>query len=339
MPVIGYDRLARGLDSGERGGVYFLIGDDDFLKDEATNRIVAAHLDPATRDFNLDQLRAADVTPETLASTLQTPPMMSAWRVLVLRDAQHLASSARLREPIEAVLDAAPGGLAVVLVAQIPDRSRAQFYETLKRKARTVEFQPLNPGDAPGWILERAGAYGIEVDADAARALAAAAGGSTGAMIRELEKLRDFVGERRRVTREDIAAVVGHIPQQNRWDWFDMVAQKRWREARAALPVLLDAGETGVGLVLGLGTHFLRLALAAEGGAALANELPVNQRWLVSRLEGQARHWTKEALAAALEDLLRADRLLKSASLSDDQVLGELLVRLEVGPRAAGAYA
>ena len=33
--------------------------------------------DPGTRDFNLDQLRGGDVTPEALASILATPPMMA----------------------------------------------------------------------------------------------------------------------------------------------------------------------------------------------------------------------------------------------------------------------
>lgn len=338
MPLLGYDRLLRGLAAGELGGVFFLFGEDDFLREEAANRIAEAHLDPATRDFNLDQLRATDVQPEMLASALQTPPMMAAWRVVVLREAQHLATAPRLREALESVLDAPPEGLAVVVVAQIPPRSRAQFYETLKRKARSVEFQPLDPGDVPGWLMERAAAEGISIDPAAARALAAAIGPNTGVLTQELQKLRDFVGDGRTVTTDDVAQVAGHLPRQNRWDWFDMVGQRRFREARAALPILLDAGETGVGLVLGLGTHFLRLALAAEGGAgALADELPTHQRWLAPRLEAQARRWTADALARALDDLLRADRLLKSAGLSDDQVLEELLLRLEAASARAAA--
>jgi DNA polymerase III delta subunit len=57
--------------------------------------------------------------------------------------------------------------------------------------------------------------------------------------------------------------------------------------------------------------------------------LPPNQRWLVRRIRDQAKRWSIETLDAALDDLLRADRLLKSSSLDERQVLDELMLRLE----------
>ena len=71
------DRLMKALAGGKLGGVFFLFGEEEYLKEEATNAITAAHLDPATRDFNYDQLRGGDVEPETLASVVNTPPMMA----------------------------------------------------------------------------------------------------------------------------------------------------------------------------------------------------------------------------------------------------------------------
>jgi DNA polymerase III subunit delta len=330
MPAVSYDRLARTLERGPLGGLFFLHGDEDFLKEEAAARLVAAHLDPATRDFNYDQLRAGEVDAERLASVLATPPMMAEWRVVVIRDAQALAASARTRGVIEALLDRPVGGLAVILLAQLPKGSTAKFWDRLRKEATAIEFAAPESGDLPGWVIERGELEGVEVEPAAARALAAAIGASLGVLAAELTKLRDYVGDRRRVTVADVAALVGEVPRQNRWDWFDMVGEARLGEARQALPVLLDAGESGVGLILGLGTHFLRLAILSAGGEkALAAALPGNlQRWLPARLGRQARRWTPAALEAALDDLLRADRLLKSASLTDLQVMDELLLRL-----------
>ncbi|HEX7050618.1 MAG TPA: DNA polymerase III subunit delta [Longimicrobiales bacterium] len=328
--------MLQALANGKRGGIYFLSGEEEFLKEEVAARIIEAHLDPATRDFNLDQLRGTEVDVETLASIAETPPMMASWRVVVVRDAQAFAGAARARAVIEALLDRPPPGLVLILMAQVPERSRAKFYERLRRSAVAVDFTPLSPADAVGWLMNRAREAGVTLEAEAARALAAAVGSSAGILNRELAKLRDFVGDRRRITREDVEAVVGRIARQNRWDWFDLVGNARFAEARAALPVLLDSGESGVGLVIGLGTQFIRLSLAAHGGArALEAELPPQQRWLAGRLVSQARHWTPPALSAALDDLLRADRLLKSASLGEDRILDELLLRLERRREAA----
>ena len=329
MALTSPDKLRRALESGTRGGVYFLFGEGEFLKEEAATAITAAHLDPATRDFNYDQLRGADVEPETLVSIANTPPMMAEWRVLVVREAQALAANARTRSAVEALLERPIPGLALIYVATLPEKTRAAFYETLKKKTTAVEFPPLGSNDMPGWLIERAQRLGVELDMRSARALAAT-GTDLGVLVQEVAKLADYVADRKRITIEDVAEIVGSVPRQNRWDWFDMVADARFRDARAALPVLLEAGESGVGLVIGLGTQFLRLGIAAAGGErALGNVLPHHQKWLASRIGKQARQWNAQSVEDAVDDLLRADRLLKSASLNDRQILEELLLRLE----------
>lgn len=322
--------ISRALAKGARGGVFFLYGDEEHLKEEATAAIVAAHLDPATRDFNFDQLRAGDTEPDTVASILQTPPMMADWRVVVLRDVQVIATQAPLRTVIEDVVANTPPGLAVVLVASLPERSRAQIWERLKKATTSHECAPLAAADVPGWLIERAHEAGIEMDAAAARSLATAIGSDLGVLTQELEKLLEYASDRKRITNDDVVAIVGSVPRQNRWDWFDLVGEAKFREARTGLRILLDTNESGVGLVIGLGSHFLRLAIAARGGErALGDALPPHQRWLAQRIGRQAKKWNAEALDRALADLLRADRLLKSASLDEHQIMEELLLRLQ----------
>ncbi len=329
MPALSPERLARQLRDGARGGVFFLHGEEEHLRDAAAREVIQAHLDPATRDFNFDEVSGHDVSPETLASLIQTPPLMAEWRVVVVRDAQALAVSSTARSILEDASASPPPGLALLLVADI-SASKAKLWMRLKKETCAVEFPRLSDADMPGWMMAWAERQGIELDADAARAAAVAVGADLAAVVRELEKLREYVGDRRRIVRKDVEAVVGTVPRQDRWQWIDAVAERRFDYARAGLPVLLQAGENGVGLVIGLANQFLRLAICLAGGpGALQRELPPHQRWLAKRVPGQARRWTPDALQAALEDLHRADRLLKSAPLSDAQIMEELLLRLQ----------
>jgi DNA polymerase III subunit delta len=329
MPLTSPDKLKRALESGRRGGIFFLFGDEEYLKEEAAAAIVAAHLDPATRDFNYDQLRGGDLAPESLASIAGTPPMMAEYRVVVVREAQALAANARMRGVVEALLDRKPSDLALVFVATLPDRSKAQFYERLKRETVAVDFPPLSGTDLPGWLTDHARQRGLELDTSAARALATT-GSDLGVLVQELAKLIDYVGDRTSITRDDVTAVVGSVPRQNRWEWFDLVADARFRDARTGIPILLESGESGVGLIIGLGTQFLRLGIAAAGGEkALGAALPPHQRWLAGRIAKQARRWDIAGVEDALDDLLRADRLLKSSSLNERQIIEELLLRIE----------
>ncbi|MDX1675995.1 MAG: DNA polymerase III subunit delta, partial [Longimicrobiales bacterium] len=285
MPALSPERLTRTLREGGRGGVFFLHGDESYLKERATREIVEAHLDAGTRDFNLDEVRGTDVSTETLGSLIQTPPMMGEWRVVVVRDAQAMAQSSTARDILTDTAEAPPPGLALVLEADIGS-SKAKVWRALKKAATSVEFGRLSDSDLPGWLMSWAEAHDLTLGVPAARALASAVGPGLAPLVRELEKLREYVGPDREITREDVEAVVGAIPRQDRWEWMDLVGERRFEEAREGLPILLETGgESGVGLVIGLGNQFLRLAVCVAGGrSALENALPGNQKWLAGRV-------------------------------------------------------
>lgn len=316
--------------AGTRGGAFYLHGDDSFRKEEAVRALVDAHLDPATREFNLDPLRGDEVDTETLASVLATPPMMAEWRVVVVRDAEGLASSSRSRDVLLSAVSSPPPGLALIVSATVPQGSRAKFYKDLARKARSVEFQPFGDADVAGWLMARVrGSFDVEMETDAAQALGAAIGADLGVLSREIEKLVDYVGDRRRITLADVQAVGTTLPRQNRWRWFDLVGEGQIDEALRTLHVLFGDGETGVGLVIGLTTHLLRLGVVAEmGPAALDGALPPHQRWLAKKLVGQSKRWRADDIDAALEGLLRVDRLLKASPLTQEHLLEDWLLTL-----------
>jgi DNA polymerase III subunit delta len=348
MPRLSLTALLKRLGERPPSAAIFLHGDDEYTREKTVQQIVDLLLEPATRDFNLDQVRGGDASPEGLGSLLATPPMMAEYRIIVVREAQSL--SVKAREAVEEALRLASPGLVLVVVATIPSSSKAKFYETLRAEALSVEFGAVDPIDLPGWVIEHGSAvHGIEIDLEAARALSAAIGSNLGILATEIEKAAAYVGERKRVTREDVTAVGGYVPRVDRWGWFDKVGGRQFSVALGELPELLASGETAVGLVIGLGSHMLRVGILVAGGRdALERHLASNQRWLVNRLQPQARGWTLEQIDRALADLLRTDRLLKSASLTDRQAMEELLLRLALqssekmpgrGRRAAEAVA
>lgn len=335
---MGAPTLPRGL-TERRGGVFYLHGSDEVRRDQAVRALVDAHIDPATRDFNLDHLRGSEVNPETLASVLGTPPMMAEWRVVVLRETEALAASPRARTLLLGVVEAPPPGLALILVATEPPGSTARFYKDLRRSATAVEFRPPAPNDLPGWLMEWSrDMHGHELAEDAARALAQAVGGDVSVLARELEKLATVVDEGAVITREVVEAAGIRIPRQDRWQWLDLVAEGRFREALEGLPVLLAQGESGVGLASALGTQLLRVGLVLDGGpSALAAELPPRQQFLVQRVQRQARHWTRERIRAALTGLMDTDRRLKSSALEDVHLVESWLLAQAVEHGRAAA--
>lgn len=326
------DLARRGL-----GGVFFLRGDDAFSREEELRHLIEAHIDAGVRDFNLDQLRGSTVDVDTLASILATPPMMAEWRVVVIRDADPLAGSSRARTLLLDTAGAPPAGLALVISADTSG-SKARFWPELGKAARTFSYAGLKLDDLPGWLVERArDEFAMTLEEGAARALAQAVGTNLGVLQQELQKLQDYVGGDRAVTRDDVAAVGTHLPVQDRWEWVDLVAAQRFGEAAGRLALLLSQpGESGVGTAIALGTMLLRMGvLVDEGAAALEKASGPRQWWAARKLIPFGRHWSADEVDRALTGLLRVDQRLKSSPTSADLVLEEWLLGLEVQRREA----
>ncbi len=322
--------LPKVLTQGSSGGVFFLYGEDEHRKGEAVQALVEAHLDPGTRDFNLDIVEASDVSVDDLARILATPPMMAERRVVVVKGTEVFAGAARSRDLILGLVENPLPDLALILSARIPERSKAKFYQTLIKRTQSVEFARMAPDDVPGWLMEEAkDRFGATLEPDAARALGQAIGTDLGILSREIEKLTAVAGAESRITLEHVRAAGIVLLKQDRWKWFDLVGGRRFREAVAGVRVLLNQGESGVGLTVGLSTHLLRIGLVVESGPrALEEVLPPHQRWLSRQIGAQAGGWSADAIRSAILGLLRVDRLLKASSLSDEHHLEEWLLTL-----------
>lgn len=321
--------LARALADGPPTGGWFLHGDAARLRDEAARQLIDAAVDPATRDFNFDQLRSEDTSGEQIASTIATPPMMAERRVVCVRDVERLSPTSR--KVLQASVAKLPHDVVLIITGTIPKGSRAAFYRELKSSCKTLEWTSPRPAEIPGWIRDRAKRrWGVELSASVAQLIASSIGADLSRLDAELEKLSTLPEDDR--TEERIAELVPKTNRIDRWTWLDLVANRDYRTALNELDDVLTS-ERGVGLVAGLVEHHLLLGLAVEkGGSGLRSVLSETGRgylsWKANAYAGQARAWSTAEIDAALQGLHRADRHLKSGG-TDRAVLVELLIEFQ----------
>ena len=331
--------LPEAIRGASEGGVFFLHGDDEYRKSVAAKFLVERFADAATSDFNLDRLHGSEVTVERLASVIATPPMMAEWRVVHVREVEALAASPKAREVVLQAAKSPPPGLVLILQGTVPARSKARFYKDLRRVATSVEFKPVPADGVPAWLVSWAREdVGMVVEVEAAQQLAGAVGTDLGVLTQEVRKLAEMVGDGP-VDTDAVRRGGIRIPRQDRWAWFDMVGGRRIRGAVEGLPILLQQGESAVGLVISLSVHLLRLGVAVEGGArALQEALPPWQRFAARKLVAQARLWNRAELVRAVRGLRRLDQLLKASAIDDEVLMEEWLHSLVVRRRnSAGA--
>ena len=343
MPAVLERAYRKSLQRGEFERVYYFHGDDDFLKEQAVRELVAAAVDPSTRDFNLDLRPAAELDAETLGSLLGTPPMMAERRVVVVRDV------AALRKDARAALDRYLKDPAadVMLILMAPAGEKAKVDKALEARAATVEFAPLTGDRVPRWITHHVETVlGARITPEAAELLQQAAGNELAALAAELDKLASYAGGGT-IDEAAVADVAGVRRGETLGDFLDRVAARDAAGALALLPHILAQPKTSaVSIVMALTTQMLAIGWGITRSRADYFELLKSGKAFPMRPWGEAarawsaaeRHWDNDAIDAALDALLSADIALKETRLSSDtQLLTNLVLAMCGAERSTDA--
>jgi DNA polymerase III subunit delta len=322
-------------------GAYYVYGDDEYQKNEAVKQLVAAAVDPATRDFNLDTRRAADLDAESLGSLLDTPPMMAERRVAIIREVGALKKDAR--NALDRYLKH-PSHETLVLLVAAPG---AKADKALQMSTTPMEFSPLDGGRVSKWIMHHAKSeLGVEITESAADLLHEAVGNDLYQLASELDKLASYTSGAT-ISEDAIGAAVGIRRGETVADFLDKVLQRDATGALGLIPhVLAQPKTSAVSIVMALSTQMLALAW---GRCRLDSGLPAG------RLEGEyfqllkstgaypsrpwngaarawamaAREWKTSECDRAVTALLAADVALKESRVSsENQILATTVLAI-----------
>lgn len=346
MSSAAIQKALKAAGSGGFAPAYYLHGEDDFLKEDAARRLVALAVDPATRDFNYEQRRGADLDGETLGSLLGTPPMMAERRMLVVRDPAGLKKDAR--KALDRYLASPASDLVLLLVA--PAGAKAD--KALADRTTALEFTPLSGDRLPKWIAHHAEeAHGAQVTPEAASLLQSAVGSDLPLLALEIDKCASYAGGAP-IDEAVVSAVVGVRREETLGALLDAAGARDTREALRLLPRVLEQPKvTAVTTVMALSAQIFGIGWVQAQRARGANAGQIAREGFSVLKEGggfvgrpwgeavqswtrYADKWTAADVDRALAALLAADRALKSTRVSaDEQLLGTLLLELTAPAR------
>ena len=340
--------LRAAIQDKQFASAYYLYGEDDFLKDEAVRHLLDAAVDPATRDFNLDVRRGADLDGESLASLLGMPPMMADRRVVVVRDVSGLRKDAR------AALDTYLRSPSPDLLLVMTTPADAKSDKGLTELAVGVDCQTLTGAQVPKWIVSRAEkTLKTTITPGAVELLQDAVGSDLAQLSVELDKLLAYSGPRP-IDEDAVAAVVGVRRDETPGQLLDAVAMRDAALALTLLPGVLQQPKVGgVPLVMALTTQMLALAIGTARGIPAARQsgeyftlLRSGSSNFAMRAWGEAVNawsrahgkWSSADIDHALEALLTADIALKQSRVStDEQILATAILGMCRGARGRKA--
>ncbi len=342
-----YKRLFEEVRKGPLKPVYLLHGPEEYMKREFVRELVQAALPEAERPFNLDIIHGDQFDPHELADRLQSFPLFSSRRVIILRNFEAL--SVANRERVVELVAAVPPSVTWVIESgdeKLETAAHKKLAAAAARAGVAFAFGNLNESETLERVLGRFRREGIHVDADALDLLVESVGTQLMDLSNEVDKILLAAAESKTATRELVAGVVGKYRSESLFALLDGVGASAPASTLARLASLIDSGEEPVFLVAMMLRRVVSLLevrhVMAERGRAVSNDRALAESlaatqspFFAAKLREQATRTNPAQLETLLGNLRWADMKLKTTSIDAKCVVEEALIASHVGKALA----
>ena len=309
---------------------YLFLGEEDFLKEEATKELKAISLDKDTRDLNYSVFYGKDknINFNGMLDNLNTMPFLSKKRMVVLKDADSLSPSFKksiltyLRNPKETSL--------FVMESPLPS-IKGEFLLEASKHAQLFYYRRLTDSSINTWLLKRANLSGKKMAPGAIKAMRENLSCDLRLLSSNMDSIILYLGKRVLITKEDIDNVMGSNPSHTA---FDLTASIVTRDVKKALSIVASLKKDRkketelVGLLAWNARMLLRVKefLKIKGRQEIRKDLGLNPR-MFDRLVGYAAGLKKSQISVLLDELKKADMDIKTG-VSSTLVIERLIVKM-----------
>ena len=341
MPAVGPEELLARLGKGKAIPAVLLLGEETYLRDTCRAALIDAYVNEAARTWAVSRFSAERGDVQSALDQAQTLPMLSPHQVVFLEAAEAIEEfSEKKRDDAVKQLEsylADPASFTILVIEAAHLDQRMRLGRVLAEKALTVEVglgenQDQRNAAAVALAKSLAREQRIEFERGAAEELAESVAADLQRLKTEIEKLATFAGDRKAITRNDVALMVISEKAATVWELADFLASRRPRLALEFLDRLLRDGEEPLQILGALAWMFRKLIEASElrgavngWQAARALQMRPDQ---AERAVRNARQISQPRLLAGLRALQRADDRLKSGEKDSRAVMEFLIAEL-----------
>lgn len=337
MAKLSTEEFLEKLKKGKPVPAVLLLGDEPYLRDECRKQLIEKYVPLAARTWAISRFSADSGETQAAMDQAQTLPMLSPQQVVFLEDAEaieKLGEKARDEtvETIEAYLEN-PASFTVLVIEASGLDQRMRLAKVLLDRALVVEVglgATVDERVAAAAVLAKSLAKeeGVELEKGAAEDLAEFVSGDLLRLKTEIVKLATYAGDRKRVKRTDVTALVISEKSATIWEVADFLAARKPKPALEFFERLQREGEEPLQMLGAMAWMYRKLIEATElratNGWQAARALGMRPEQAELALES-ARKISKERLLKGLRALRETDNRLKGGTRDPHSVM-EFLV-------------
>ncbi len=236
--------LDKQIKTGTVGSLYFFYGEEQFLLENKIKSIKNALLDSDFADLNYTLLEEKKLNISSLTDELMSVPVMSDKKMVVVKNSGIFSNSKLTQyKTVCELIEDIPEYMCVIFCEKEFDKKKEKNLEPLKRHGEIVKFELLSPVQLERWLDGLFAKSGKSILPRDINTIIRLAGQGMSGLYNEYQKLVSFVGEREKITAEDIEAVVSKSADARIFDVIDGIATGKRQGVFDELEALRASGE------------------------------------------------------------------------------------------------
>ena len=333
-----YREQLRAIKNSPLKPVYIITGAEEYLRETAITLIIKKGSSNGDEAVTVTKLFGDEVDADTLSVNLATYSLFTEKKFVIIKDAGKMngecwANIERYaKEPSEIA--------TLILEDEKLDKRNSSIKSILKNGAH-YDFPLLYDNQLMGWLRWYAEKSGVALSNDAVQVLKDSTEPLLRNYVNEFEKIQLFAQQKKKLTADDITAVVHASRSFNIFDFTHALCEPDSSQVLKLLQQVFLYNESAPGIIVMIARHLtilLKIKLNSDKGldrntiARLAGITPFRY----NQYAQQAERISVEEIQNLLEDTLEGDAHLKTGYQNDKMVLTVLVQKFKTAFNMTG---
>lgn len=339
MGKIGEAELKNQIKNNELSNVYFIYGEETYLKEFYVKKLKEKVVEPAFADFNFHQYEGKNTAMHEILQDAEMMPMMAQYSFILVHD-YPLDKAASDVDALKEFFKDVPETCIIVFwydSIEVDTKKNAKWrsIETAFAKAGSaVHLEKRTESDLVKLITASAKKRSCSIDSANARYLISVVGSDIKTIFNELEKICGFVGKGE-ITKQIIDELAVKCLQARVYDLSKFILAGNSDGAYGVLHVLFAQKEEPIAILAVIASCYVDMYRVKCAKSANMNEMQLSdyfsykgREFLIRNAARDCRNISVEDLRKAIDILSKTDELLKSTAIDKQLLLEETVAKL-----------
>ena len=339
MARIGEAKLKEQFKTNAFSNVYFIYGEESYLKEYYVKKLKDKLINSAFADFNFHQYESNNSSMDDILQSAQMLPMMDEYTLILVHDYPLNKSSADVDALKEFFKDIPESCVLVFWFDSIDiDTKKDSKWKSIEaafsKAGSSVNLEKRSETDIAKLLVNSAKKRNCTINMNNARYLISVSGNDIQTLFSELEKICAYANSRE-ITKQDIDSLAVKSLQARVYDLSKYILSSNSDGAFSVLNTLFAQKEEPISILAVISSCYIDMYRVKCAKTANVNENELAQfysykgrEFLIRNASRDCRNITFKALRESIDALQKTDELMKSSSIDKNLLLEETVAKL-----------